>query len=183
MRFKSSRLAHGRNRSASFGFSILELSVVMIITAVLTVAIVVNFLLANDSHRANLTIQEVTDLVDNVHSLFGTSPNYANLTTAYMATDTQVDPAYINGSGLVDPFKGAVTIIPNTVNTPSDSIAVNVTGLPTSACIKLALWNFGSSFVSSSVGGYSSSNNAPLAPASAISACGSQYNSVTLVFN
>ncbi len=183
MRLRRSRLAHGRNRSASTGFSILELSVVMILTATLSVAIVVNFLLANDRHRADDTVQEVTDLVHNVHSLFGTSQNYANLSTAYIASSAQVDANFVSGTTLVDPFKGPVTIVPATTTNANDSISVTVAGLPVWACLRVAVADFGPDFISSSVGGKTSSNNAPLTPKKAVAGCNQQYNSVKLIFD
>ena len=183
------------------GRSMVEMLGVLAIIGVLSAGGLAGYSKAMFKHKLNTTMDQLTMLVTNIRTMYGTQDNYENLTAAQAIKLGIIPAAMKNGaSALVNPFKGAVTITVGSSNgTISNSaFLVKYAGLPSEACIALATADWGSGAGSGFIGVDAKSTDAasaaalytgtategkPLTVAAAIDACGdANTSSVELKF-
>jgi len=147
------------------GRSMVEMLGVLAIIGVLSAGGLAGYSKAMFKHKLNSTMDQITMLVTNIRTMYGTQGNYDGLDNAE-AVKLGIVPAVMNsgtattGSGsnavttqnLTNPFKGGVVI--DTINAKASSLTtsasgitgfyVSYSGLPTEACIALATTDFGS---------------------------------------
>ncbi|MBP5614936.1 MAG: hypothetical protein J6X42_00040, partial [Alphaproteobacteria bacterium] len=111
----------------------------------------------------NSTMEQITMLVTNIRTMYGTQGNYNGLTNG-SAVDLGIVPAVMDSGsgsgsarGLTNPFKGDVTIstigVAATITTTGNTgFSVTYDGLPDEACIALATSDFGSGAGSGFIG-------------------------------
>lgn len=184
------------------GRSMVEMLGVLAIIGVLSAGGLAGYSKAMFKHKLNTTMDQLTMLVTNIRTMYGTQDNYENLTAA-QAIKLGIIPAAMKNtaSTLVNPFKGVVQIGVGKSNASApDNTAFTVTysGLPSEACIALATADWGSGagsgfigVVAASTGNadvtgkYTGTNTEgkPLTVAEAITACGdANTSSVALKF-
>ncbi len=150
------------------GRSMVEMLGVLAIIGVLSAGGLAGYSKAMFKHKLNSTMDQITMLVTNIRTMYGTQGNYSGLQTD--AINLGIIPSVMGTAmnALTNPFKGGVTI--TTVNARGNSAAnlgaentenptgfvVSYSGLPTEACIALATTDFGSGagsgFISVGVG-------------------------------
>ena len=151
------------------GRSMVEMLGVLAIIGVLSAGGLAGYSKAMFKHKLNTTMDQITMLVTNIRTMYGTQGNYNNL--AVDAADLGIIPAVMGStvSTLTNPFKGAVKILESTTNGASVSdvktalgstataFVVTYEGLPKEACIALATADFGSGagsgFIGVTIGG------------------------------
>ena len=146
------------------GRSMVEMLGVLAIIGVLSAGGLAGYSKAMFKHKLNTTMDQITMLVTNIRTMYGTQGNYNNL--AVDAAGLGIIPAVMGStvSTLTNPFKGAVEILeattaagaPSAVGTALGSTAtafvVSYQGLPKEACIALATADFGSGAGSGFIG-------------------------------
>ena len=107
-------------------------------------------------------MDQITMLVTNIRTMYGTQGNYANLGDDVVSLG--IVPAVMGStpSSLTNPFKGSVTIGTYNFNSVSNSgFKVTYSDLPKEACIALATSDFGSGAGSGFIGVAIDSDSAP----------------------
>ena len=136
------------------GRSMVEMLGVLAIIGVLSAGGLAGYSKAMFKHKLNTTMEQITMLVTNIRTMYGTQRNYKDLSLS-QARSLGILPASI-GTGNKNPFKGSIDI--TTVNARADAaaklakaetttptgFAVTYGGLPAEACIALATADFGS---------------------------------------
>ncbi|MBR2299883.1 MAG: hypothetical protein IJ870_04845 [Alphaproteobacteria bacterium] len=150
------------------GRSMVEMLGVLAIIGVLSAGGLAGYSKAMFKHKLNNTMDQLTMLVTNIRTMYGTQDSYKDLSNV-QAVSLGIVPAamkgtakaavapqgkegedgYVAGSAasqeLVNPFKGTVTIEPSGATAKGDNRAFTVTyaGLPTEACIALVTADWG----------------------------------------
>ena len=142
--------------SEQSGRSMVEMLGVLAIIGVLSAGGLAGYSKAMFKHKLNTTMDQLTMLVTNIRTMYGTQDNYENLTAA-QAIKLGIIPAAMKNtaSTLVNPFKGVVQIGVSKSNASApDNTAFTVTysGLPSEACIALATADWGSGAGSGFIG-------------------------------
>ena len=180
------------------GRSMVEMLGVLAIIGVLSAGGLAGYSKSMFKHKLNNTIDQLTMLVTNIRTMYGTQDNYTNL-SAKQAISLGIIPATMkNGaSALLNPFKGAVAIEPFKADKDGKLYAsgfkVTYSGLPREACIAIATADWGSGagsgFIGVTAGGKSTAatvgvarEGEPLQVSEAIDGCTSDQSSVELRF-
>ena len=159
-------------RNNENGRSMVEMLGVLAIIGVLSAGGLAGYSKAMFKHKLNSTMDQITMLVTNIRTMYGTQGNYQGLDEA-SAVDLGIVPAVMVDDTtddddertvtLTNPFKGDVTI--GLINAVSgDSVEASATdgtatgftltysGLPAEACIALSTADFGSGAGSGFIG-------------------------------
>jgi len=188
------------------GRSMVEMLGVLAIIGVLSAGGLAGYSKAMFKHKLNSTMDQITMLVTNIRTMYGTQGNYDGLNNG-SAVNLGIVPAVMDGGsgsgsarGLTNPFKGNVTIKTTAATTGDDATGVSATGfkltydgLPTEACIALATADFGSGAGSGFIGvkvtdtyktatAIGANEGTALSMDNAISGCNQSTNSVTWYF-
>ena len=152
------------------GRSMVEMLGVLAIIGVLSAGGLAGYSKAMFKHKLNSTMEQITMLVTNIRTMYGTQGNYKGLsgTSAYQLGVIPAVMTTNSGTNLTNPFKGAVTItlidakansttnLAKAANDTATGFALSYAGLPTEACIALSTADFGSGagsgFISVGVG-------------------------------
>ena len=180
------------------GRSMVEMLGVLAIIGVLSAGGLAGYSKAMFKHKLNSTMDQLTMLVTNIRTMYGTQDNYKDLTAAQAIKLGIIPAAMKNGSNaLVSPFKGTVTLATikaDQAQAINDSgFSVTYAGLPAEACIALATADWGSGAGSGFIGVTAGTKataakvgdakeGQPLSVADAITGCPSDQSSVTLRF-
>ena len=151
------------------GRSMVEMLGVLAIIGVLSAGGLAGYSKAMFKHKLNNTMDQITMLVTNIRTMYGTQDSYAGLNevkavnlgivpaimvashTPYKAAAGD-DPEVAEAATLTNPFQGGVSIAPADVNGANNGFSVTYGGLPKEACIALATADFGSGAGSGFVG-------------------------------
>ena len=139
------------------GRSMVEMLGVLAIIGVLSAGGLAGYSKAMFKHKMNSTLDQITMLVTNIRTMYGTQDNYEGLTAAQAIQLGIIPAAMKNGSALVSPFKGPVTIATSKASDATgapDNTAFVVTynDLPSEACINLATAEWGTGAGSGFIG-------------------------------
>jgi len=152
------------------GRSMVEMLGVLAIIGVLSAGGLAGYSKAMFKHKLNSTMEQITMLVTNIRTKYGSQGNYLNLSTANAYKLGIIPPTMTTDSGatLSNPFKGAVTLtlvdaratsaadLAKAATSTATGFALTYNGLPQEACIALATADFGSGagsgFISVGVG-------------------------------
>ncbi len=138
------------------GRSMVEMLGVLAIIGVLSAGGLAGYSKAMFKHKLNTTMDQLTMLVTNIRTMYGTQDNYTGLNPGQAIKLGIIPAAMRNGaSALVNPFKGVVNIATTTSKTgaPTDTaFVVTYSGLPSEACIALATADWGSGAGSGFIG-------------------------------
>jgi len=137
------------------GRSMVEMLGVLAIIGVLSAGGLAGYSKAMFKHKLNNTMEQITMLVTNIRTMYGSQGNYTDLYEDLV--DLGIVPPVMGStpSTLTNPFKGGVTIAPTTLtgSTLNNSgFTVTYEGLPDEACIALATADFGSGAGSGFIG-------------------------------
>ena len=141
------------------GRSMVEMLGVLAIIGVLSAGGLAGYSKAMFKHKLNNTMDQITMLVTNIRTMYGTQGNYDGLNNG-SAVNLGIVPAVMDGGsgsgsarGLTNPFKGTVTITAIDMgNVTKGGFTLTYTGLPVEACIALATSDFGSGAGSGFIG-------------------------------
>ena len=143
------------------GRSMVEMLGVLAIIGVLSAGGLAGYSKAMFKHKLNSTMDQITMLVTNIRTMYGTQGNYNGLTplTAYklgIIPETMVKVKSPSANfALSNPFKGGVAIATSTTKsggTDGTAFTVTYSGLPKEACLALATADFGSGAGSGYIG-------------------------------
>ena len=151
------------------GRAMVEMLGVLAIIGVLSAGGLAGYSKAMFKHKLNSTMDQITMLVTNIRTMYGTQGNYDGLDNAE-AYNLGIIPEVMNaGEGtpaagstakprnLTNPFKGGVTIATydakaGSTGTAKTGFTLTYSGLPQEACIALATADFGSGAGSGFIG-------------------------------
>ena len=144
------------------GRSMVEMLGVLAIIGVLSAGGLAGYSKAMFKHKLNNTMDQITMLVTNIRTMYGTQRTYAGLSN-YKAYQLGIVPAVMvsgtpaeNSTTLTNPFKGKVTILPAaskaTDTAKTGAFVIGYEKLPKEACIALATADFGTGAGSGFVG-------------------------------
>jgi len=141
------------------GRSMVEMLGVLAIIGVLSAGGLAGYSKAMFKHKLNSTIDQITMLVTNIRTMYGTQGNYTGL-DGEAAYDLGIIPAVMTndeGATLTNPFKGGVSIAlidatDSTATSGNTGFTLTYSGLPAEACIALATSDFGSGAGSGFIG-------------------------------
>ena len=152
------------------GRSMVEMLGVLAIIGVLSAGGLAGYSKAMFKHKLNTTMDQITMIVTNIRTMYGTQGNYDGLGKS-SAVDLGIIPAVMvddvaavtgehpkpRSTTLTNPFKGNVDIAPVNIANPSgesDDTGFKIVygGLPKEACIALATADFGSGAGSGFIG-------------------------------
>ncbi|MBR6327244.1 MAG: hypothetical protein IKR60_00005 [Alphaproteobacteria bacterium] len=140
------------------GRSMVEMLGVLAIIGVLSAGGLAGYSKAMFKHKLNSTMDQITMLVTNIRTIYGTQRTYNGLTNAQAFKLGIIPPAIATAEAgpYRNPFKGSVDITTSTTKasgSPADSaFVVTYGGLPKEACIALATADFGSGAGSGFIG-------------------------------
>jgi len=135
------------------GRSMVEMLGVLAIIGVLSAGGLAGYSKAMFKHKLNNTMDQITMLVTNIRTMYGSQGNYTDLGKDLV--DLGIVPPVMGStpSNLTNPFKGKVTIAPiNLGQVTNGGFTVKYSGLPQEACIALATTDFGSGAGSGFIG-------------------------------
>ncbi len=138
------------------GRSMVEMLGVLAIIGVLSAGGLAGYSKAMFKHKLNSTMDQITMLVTNIRTMYGTQGHYTGLATNVV--DLGLVPVVMGStwSKLTSPFKGKVTIDETetgATNAPASSaFTLKYDSLPREACIALATADFGSGAGSGFIG-------------------------------
>ena len=190
------------------GRSMVEMLGVLAIIGVLSAGGLAGYSKAMFKHKLNSTMDQLTMLVTNIRTMYGTQENYAGLSvkSAFDLGIISASSYTSSSSTMVNPFKGTVTLAPAYAKAGVDNsgFTITYTGLPKEACIALATADWGTGAGSGFITTYANSkpgSNQTSAPnsidtaytgtayegvamtvAAAITNCDKDTNSVTIKF-
>ena len=131
------------------GRSMVEMLGVLAIIGVLSAGGLAGYSKAMFKHKLNSTMDQLTMLVTNIRTMYGTQENYNNLSIG-QAYDLGIIsnssmPGGQSGSVMVNPFKGNVVLAPSDAKAgvTNSGFTITYTGLPKEACIALATADWG----------------------------------------
>ena len=140
------------------GRSMVEMLGVLAIIGVLSAGGLAGYSKAMFKHKLNSTMDQITMLVTNIRTMYGTQGNYDGLNNQ-TAVNLGIVPAVMGtGASLTNPFKGDVTIAVSSTKGDAETAPANSAftlkyeGLPSEACIALATADFGSGAGSGFIG-------------------------------
>ena len=174
------------------GRSMIEMLGVLAIIGVLSIGGISGYSKAMSKHRVNKSIDQITQIVSMVRSLFYGHKTYVALddATADLVNKAHLFPDELgNGTG-TNPFGGNVTIKSakkNSSDNRNKAFTITYTLIPQDACIDLVTQDWGkgtrSGFVSLKVGSKTfTSSPISIADATNDAACNGQNNTVELTF-
>jgi hypothetical protein len=123
--------------------------------------------------KTSRSISDMNELVTQIQSVYSANSNFSTLTTARVISGKLAPNGMINGSTLINPWGGSMTVAPNTNTTLFD---VTTSTVPAEACGKLA-----ASLAPMALKINSTAMTLPVDAGLAISACTSDTSN-TLVF-
>ena len=188
------------------GRSMVEMLGVLAIIGVLSAGGLAGYSKAMFKHKLNSTMDQLTMLVTNIRTMYGTQENYADLDVSKAASLGIIAQSSLSGSVMVNPFKGNVTLEPGEAkdDVPNSAFVITYDGLPKEACIALATADWGtgagSGFITVAANGTFGSNisdapasmavaysgtayeGVPMTVSAAITACSGPTNSVAIKF-
>ncbi|MBR1916077.1 MAG: hypothetical protein IJ830_06565 [Alphaproteobacteria bacterium] len=141
-------------RNNQTGRSMVEMLGVLAIIGVLSAGGLAGYSKAMFKHKLNTTMEQITMLVTNIRTAYGTQKNYNGLTNEKALGLGIIPPVMGTTTTLTNPFKGNVTILaaPAKKGVADTGFVVGYTKLPKEACIALATADFGSGAGSGFVG-------------------------------
>jgi len=142
-------------RNNENGRSMVEMLGVLAIIGVLSAGGLAGYSKAMFKHKLNSTMEQITMLVTNIRTHYGTQRSYANMTEAQLVSLGVIPPVMGAANSLKNPFKGSVSIAPAKAregDTVDKAFTVTYSGLPKEACIALATADFGSGAGSGFIG-------------------------------
>ncbi len=142
-------------RNNETGRSMVEMLGVLAIIGVLSAGGLAGYSKAMFKHKLNTTMEQITMLVTNIRTAYGTQKNYAGLTDISVIDNLGALPAGIkNGTAYRNPFKGSVAVAAAQARkgVADSGFTVTYDKLPKEACIALATADFGSGAGSGFVG-------------------------------
>jgi len=187
------------------GRSMVEMLGVLAIIGVLSAGGLAGYSKAMFKHKLNSTMDQLTMLVTNIRTMYGTQENYNGLSIPQAASLGIIAQSSLSGSKMVNPFKGEVYLeaSPAKQDVEDSGFVIAYDGLPKEACIALATSDWGtgagSGFIGTAAAGedsdaetlagtlegtYSGTANEgqPLKVSEAISACTGNTNAVAIKF-
>ncbi|MBP5615482.1 MAG: hypothetical protein J6X42_02905 [Alphaproteobacteria bacterium] len=156
------------------GRSMVEMLGVLAIIGVLSAGGLAGYSKAMFKHKLNSTMEQITMLVTNIRTMYGTQGNYDGLSNSTAVNLGAVPAIMGTGDTLTSPFKGEVhikmsttdgtTILANTNSEHATAFVVTYGNLPKEACIALATADFGSGAGSGFIGTAASDTSTEGAP-------------------
>ena len=154
------------------GRSMVEMLGVLAIIGVLSAGGLAGYSKAMFKHKLNSTMDQITMLVTNIRTMYGTQGNYSGFTAGsavdlgivpavMIASDTPQDGQTPRAVSLTNPFKGDVELQTIKVvtgdtlahdNSVETGFSITYKGLPDEACIALGTADFGSGAGSGFIG-------------------------------
>ena len=144
------------------GRSMVEMLGVLAIIGVLSAGGLAGYSKAMFKHKLNSTMDQITMLVTNIRTMYGTQGNYKDLDNDAAVDLGIVPPVMVGTKGteanaktpLTNPFKGKVTIaaLATLGQVTYGGFTIEYDGLPVEACIALATADFGSGAGSGFIG-------------------------------
>ena len=137
------------------GRSMVEMLGVLAIIGVLSAGGLAGYSKAMFKHKLNSTMDQITMLVTNIRTMYGTQGNYDGLADGVVSLG--IVPAIMGSdpTALTNPFKGGVKIMETSATEADEGVTgfiVAYDGLPQEACIALATADFGSGAGSGFIG-------------------------------
>jgi len=192
------------------GRSMVEMLGVLAIIGVLSAGGLAGYSKAMFKHKLNSTMDQLTMLVTNIRTMYGTQENYGGLTVGQAYGLGIIPQSAITGSSnsvMVNPFKGKVILQPSDAKSgvTDSGFVIAYGGLPKEACIALATSDWGtgagSGFITTVAGADSadtslktladslsaaysgtSTEGQPMQVTDAIDACDAAVNAVAIKF-
>jgi len=190
------------------GRSMVEMLGVLAIIGVLSAGGLAGYSKAMFKHKLNSTMDQLTMLVTNIRTMYGTQENYNGLSvgSAYRLGIIAASSFTSSSSTMINPFKGTVTLgaSPAKAGVNDSGFIVTYSGLPKEACIALATSDWGtgagSGFISVTANNTFGSNisdapasmaaaytgtayeGVPMTVAAAVTACNADTNTVAIKF-
>ena len=131
------------------GRSMVEMLGVLAIIGVLSAGGLAGYSKAMFKHKLNSTMDQLTMLVTNIRTMYGTQESYRGLSVS-QACNLGIIPqhSYQNGR-MINPFKGEVEIqSASAINRVKDSaFIITLKGLPKGACVALATADWGRGYI------------------------------------
>ena len=138
------------------GRSMVEMLGVLAIIGVLSAGGLAGYSKAMFKHKLNSTMDQLTMLVTNVRTMYGTQENYEDLdvSNAYKLGIISKSSYDTENSKMINPFKGYVTLAPveAKADVANSGFSVAYAGLPKEACIALATSDWGTGAGSGYIG-------------------------------
>ena len=135
-------------KSNQSGRSMIEMLGVLAIIGVLSVGGIAGYSKAMTKFRINKTVDQVSQLAQNIRTLYGSQKNYSSLSAsvikkAHLAPDEMFETS--GSTTMTNPFGGSVWVSHHGKNSLGDTKAfiIGYGGIPQEACIDILTQNWG----------------------------------------
>ncbi len=166
------------------GFSVYDFVLYLVLALAAGAGVVFMYSGASLSQNTADAQNQITQLRSIVSSLYQGQSDYTGLTVSSLIN--QVPRSMVNGTSILNPFKGTVTVLPSS---QAGSFYITMANIPSDACVSLATKDFGLGELGVVVGTAAvdpATSSAPshLDPATARTSCAAQSKSVlSFLFN
>lgn len=168
-------MQNGRQRRRQRGMSLIEISMVLALTAIFIAGIFAYLRSTTTNQKVEQAIGEVAFMRNTVYELYSSQPSFGSLTPTQLASSNVVPRRMIDasGTGLRHAFKGRMDVQPTQVSYFGDSFYIELDQLPADGCILMAAKDFGRDVYRIDVaGGAGGTFTTVLGPSQAQAACG-----------
>lgn len=133
--------------SEELGRSMVEMLGVLAIVGVLSLGGVLGYTKAMAKHRVDATLNQVSILISTIRSTFGYQPTYEGLNNEsaikYGFVEKDLIRGNTSGSTLTNAYNKPVNLLPASTKAANDSFTLEYQGLPPSACVTIAIADWG----------------------------------------
>lgn len=141
-------------RKNNAGFSLIELSVALIIIAFAIAGVVISFGETSNKTKTNAIVTDLFAVKDSVATLYSGRSNYTGLTNNILISSDSLPDNMVNGtSNLINTYKGQITAIPADNLGTDDSFSITFTNIPVEACVAISAYPFSNDLVSLTING------------------------------
>jgi len=167
------------------GRSMVEMLGVLAIIGVLSAGGLAGYSKAMFKHKLNTTLDQMTMLITNIRTMYGTQDNYNGLATDVIKLGIIPATMGTSVSALSNPFKGKVSIATGEAKQGEADTAflIKYEGLPAEACVAIATSDWGAGAGSGFIGVDADSSTGADASSKYVGAGEGQSLSVTTAIN
>ena len=178
-------LKRARIKKNQLGFNALELMMVLAVIAIAVVAMVRVMGSNSDKTNAHNMVSDISSLVQNIRSAYGSSNNGYTTLNNQSAIDMKLVPGDlpINGSTIKNQFQGGTVTIAAGAN--NDNFIITYTNVPASVCNIVVTTLGGASFSNITINSaivYDTTSQVVLDPAAVGSACSANKDQASILF-
>lgn len=122
------------NRRFEVGFTLGELGLVLLIVAIISMFAYPKFIEYSETVVAAEEADNITQYVSKMKAAHSTDSDFSLVTTGELLSTGIFPASMVQGSNVVNKYQGKVTVEPNTLSNPNDSVTFTSTNYSRTGC-------------------------------------------------